>query len=677
MSPARSSRIWLSLGLVAAGALLASTSALAQGSDSCASAQGITGTGQYFFDNSVATVDGVDNGCNMGRDVWFRWTAPASATFTLSTCGGTTVDSALAVYVDNGCPNGMPLACGDDQCGLQSSAAFGATAGQDYLIRLGTWVSAGSGGTGFLTIQAGGTLGGCVDPSVGANVVAGDLDEAVAYGDVGGVSSYSLAITACNVGDEEILWVSGHGDHPVVGQNLYRLENGRFEQLGAAWVKHGFAALQRDLCCTCIPSASISALGVGCSDPYGASLNGSQQTLAPRGEVDPFTGVSSWPPGAATGVPAPSGILDRRLQVPTDAMDPALHPNALYFGEAIYAAPDDALNGHGFDNASYRPYQRTGATVQGAYVLAPTSVTERGVPALAAWAQSDPTVRLEEVRIPGEGAFWVASHARALGGGRYRYSYAIFNVNSSRGGAALAVPAGTQPGAFDMAFPRAHSGDPRSNAPWGASQVGDRVVWSAPQFQIDPNANAILWGTTYSFFFESSSPPVDAQGTLVLFRSQGGPPSVQLPIRAPRAPGAPTTSIECTPVANSGGTAGHLLPGAFSAAGNTLGLTATGLPAGSLGYVLTSRTPGFSAFPGGSSGNLCLAGSIGRYVGANARAASAAGAFSVTANLSALPQPLGPVAVQPGDTWYFQCWHRDQGPTGPTSNFTASLSVRF
>lgn len=658
-------------------ALVGSAPVFAQGSDSCASAQMISGTGQYFFDNASATSDGIDNGCDMARDVWFRWTAPSTDAYTLSTCGGTSIDSALAIYLDNGCPNGTPLACGDDQCGLQAEAVFGATAGQAYLIRLGTWLSATSGGTGFLDIHAGGTLGGCVDPTLGANVVAGDLDEALTYGAVGGTSSYALAITACNLGDQELLWASGTGDHPVVGQNLYRLENGRFEQLGASWVKHGFAALQRDLCCTCIPSASISSLGIGCSDPYGASLNGQQSTLAPRGEVDAFTGVSSWPPGAATGVPPASGILDRRLQVPTEALDPVLHPNALYFGEAIYATPDDAADGNAFDNASYRPYQRTGTTFQGAHGLAPVGVTERGLPAVAAWAAADPSVRLEEVRVPGEGAFWVASQASPVGGGRWRYSYAIFNVNSSRGAAALAVPAGFQPAAFDMTFPRAHSGDPRSNATWGASQVGDVVVWSAPQFQSDPNANAIHWGTTYSFFFESARPPVDAQGTLVLFRSQGGPSSLAIPIRAPRMPGAPVTSIECTAVVNSGGTPGVLLPGAFSAPMNTLGLTATGLPAGSVGYVLTSRQPGFAASPGGSSGNLCLSGSIGRYVGANARTASPAGAFSVTADLSALPQPLGPVAVQPGETWYFQCWHRDQGPTGPTSNFTASLAVGF
>lgn len=663
--------------LTASSAATLLAAAAAQGSDSCASAQSIGGTGQYFFDNSAATKDGVDNGCDMARDVWFRWTAPTSSAYTVSTCGATSIDSALAIYLDGACPNGSPLACGDDQCGLQSEFVFGATAGQSYLLRVGIWAFATSGGTGMLSIQEGGFLGGCVDPSAGPNVVAGDLDQAITYGDSAGTSAYAIATTACNVGDEELLWIEGNDVHPVVGHNLYRLENGRFEQLGASWVKHGFAALQRDLCCDCIPAASIAALGVGCSDPYGAALNGTQSGLGPRGEIDAFSGTFSWPPGASTGVPPASGLLARRLQVSTDAMDPSLHPSALYFAEAVYAAPDDAADGNGFDNASYRSYERTGAMVQGAFAIEPAGVTERGLPAVAAWAAVDPTVRLSEVRVPGEGAFWVASHGAQVAPGRWRYSYAIFNLNSNRAAAALAVPGGVQPGSFDMAFPLAHSGELRSNEPWGAAQVGDLVVWSAPQFQIDDHANAILWGTTYSFFYETAAPPVDTQGTLVLFRPNGGPAALTLPIRGPKASGAPDTSIACSPLANSGGTVSSLLPGTFDGAANTLGLTVTGLPAGSIGYVLTSRQPGFASLPGGSSGNLCLAGAIGRYVGANARVASAAGAFTVTADLSALPQPLGPAAVQPGETWYFQCWHRDQSPTGPTSNFTASLAASF
>lgn len=41
-----------------------------------------------------------------------------------------------------------------------------------------------------------------------------------------------------------------------------------------------------------------------------------------------------------------------------------------------------------------------------------------------------------------------------------------------------------------------------------------------------------------------------------------------------------------------------------------------------------------------------------------------------------MPRTMGFVAVQPGDIWYFQAWHRDANP-GPTSHFTDAVSVTF
>ncbi len=43
-------------------------------------------------------------------------------------------------------------------------------------------------------------------------------------------------------------------------------------------------------------------------------------------------------------------------------------------------------------------------------------------------------------------------------------------------------------------------------------------------------------------------------------------------------------------------------------------------------------------------------------------------------DLTAVPQPTGNVAVQPGDTWNFQAWYRD---IGNTNNFTDAVSVLF
>jgi hypothetical protein len=72
----------------------------------------------------------------------------------------------------------------------------------------------------------------------------------------------------------------------------------------------------------------------------------------------------------------------------------------------------------------------------------------------------------------------------------------------------------------------------------------------------------------------------------------------------------------CTAVANSTGAPAVMgAGGSSSIPANDLVLQTTNMPLNSFGYYLTSQTQGFIANPGGSQGNLCVAGSIGRYVG--------------------------------------------------------------
>jgi len=135
----------------------------------------------------------------------------------------------------------------------------------------------------------------------------------------------------------------------------------------------------------------------------------------------------------------------------------------------------------------------------------------------------------------------------------------------------------------------------------------------------------------------------------------------------------------CRPaVPNSSGCAGVLLAeGLPLAAHGSLQLGAALLPQHSFGFFLASRTQGFTAGVPNSQGHLCLAGSIGRFVGpGQIQNAGASGAFSLAIDLAALPTPTGPVTVQVGETWHFQAWFRDANPN-PTSNFTDALRVLF
>ncbi len=136
-------------------------------------------------------------------------------------------------------------------------------------------------------------------------------------------------------------------------------------------------------------------------------------------------------------------------------------------------------------------------------------------------------------------------------------------------------------------------------------------------------------------------------------------------------------STYCAPaVPNSTGVPGAVsILGSTDVAANDFKVSARNLPQGSLGYFLASTTPGLIAPVLGSAGSLCVIGSIGRGVGGGVLSAGTTGTMIGAADLSAMPQPTGAVAVQAGETWHFQLWHRDLPPTN--SNFTDAVAVTF
>ncbi len=135
----------------------------------------------------------------------------------------------------------------------------------------------------------------------------------------------------------------------------------------------------------------------------------------------------------------------------------------------------------------------------------------------------------------------------------------------------------------------------------------------------------------------------------------------------------------CTPVVNSTGVAAAMSAvGSTTVSDNSVLLAGSDLPAFAFAFFITSQVQGFAMNPGGSSGNLCLGGSIGRYVGpGQIQQAGTGGTISLGIDLTQVPQPLGFVSVAAGETWNYQAWYRDSGPTGATSNFTDGLSVTF
>jgi len=111
---------------------------------------------------------------------------------------------------------------------------------------------------------------------------------------------------------------------------------------------------------------------------------------------------------------------------------------------------------------------------------------------------------------------------------------------------------------------------------------------------------------------------------------------------------------------------------------NDVTLVATAMPPNTFGIFVVSRIQGLVLNPGGSTGNLCLGGAIGRFTGPGQILNSGAGGtFQLMLDLNAIPLPSMFVAVQPGETWNFQCWYRDTIFGFQTSNFTDGLAIRF
>jgi len=662
--------------LVLAGAL--TSVAAAQGANDCSSAQPIVGLGLFALDNTNATSDGPQACGAFGRDVWYSWVAPATANYDVTTCGNATWDTTLAVYTGV-CGSLAQLDCNDDTCSYQSTINFHAFAGTSYLIRAGSY-NGTAGGIGEIGISgSGGTGGTCNNPATGPDVIVGAIPNISNYGSIGGTGAYSLGTTSCNTGTAELNWIASINQHPVIGQNIYREENGRFEQVGMSWLKHGFTALQQNLCCSCNSSGTGSRLGVGCSDPYGSGLNGSQSGLGPRFQVNAFTGDYSYPYFQQ----GQSGdTVFKRIQVQNDDVSPTLHPDATYYGEAQYITPDDAAAGNGFNNVPWTRLSRPGSTTGGAWRLSISGSTHREESAMRAWAASDPNVIIEDVNVAGEGQFIAGSNVVDNLDGTWTYNYAIFNNNSDFSGQSFSIPFGQNVvvTAVGMSFPLYHSGEPYTNVDWTPTVSANAVTWETETHAMNQDANALRWGTTYSFWFTADSAPEIKAASLGLFKP-GNPGAQTIGLEGPKditTSGPPVITNYCVSNPNITGQKSRILASNVDVVARTMQLDAFDMTPNAFGYFIASLDSGFVANPGGSLGHLCLGGSIGRGVGGGVVNSGANGAIMVIADLDNIPTPTGSTVVMAGDTWHFQAWHRDISSLGfATSNFTDGVRVFF
>lgn len=360
----------------------------------------------------------------------------------------------------------------------------------------------------------------------GANapdLIVGDIMDYLKYGTSGGLSSYAFGTVSCNVGTAELTWSAGTNNHPVISGTVYRLKDGVLEQLGINWLKHGFATLNQNLCGTCQPTNG-TRLGIGCSDPYTASLNGLQASLGPRTDVNAYNGFFPYPPTKNSA----GGVLGGRTQLPNVDIDPALNSTARYFVEAHYIHPEDsALIGNGDNNVSYREIDfLNGSAPWSVSFVAPTV---RTTTVIEGWAAIDPTVTLTEISFPNDGSLFLGCKVIQLSPNLWKYVYVLYNRDSDRGVRAFGIPVAVNSTIGSRTFRDVayHSGETVLGTDWTAMDgpilgVPRALGWVTGSAAQNPNNNGLRWGTAYTMTFTSDRAPVAGRAVVQSFKPGAG-----------------------------------------------------------------------------------------------------------------------------------------------------------
>jgi hypothetical protein len=404
----------------------------------------------------------------------------------------------------------------------------------------------------------------------GPDVIVGELIGLVQMdpGAVNGQVGLALGTDACNKGTENVDWLAEPDNrHPFIPQNFYRMSGGadnteRFEQIGQSWGKHAFAAASSNTCGFGCNGVGGDHLGSGCSDAYGAGLNGNQFGIGSRAWVDPFTG--NFPSGFAADDHTGHNhdVTSHRILVETNDLIPAQNQGATYFAEAQYVVEHEYTwcqthpgQCNMYNNVSYQQQSVSGGPTN--FNFSPAGATVREQPAIMAWTGA--TVNEGEPDPGNDGIFWVGYKVTGPNAGVWHYEYAVYNQNLDRAIQSFEVVYPSfSPVLSNVGFhaPPQHPGFAQdgtqnnagySSEPWLFTKDFASATWNCETFVQNQNANAIRFGTLYNFRFDSDAPPAETTANIGFFKT-GSPISVkvQAPLQSDATP-TPTATATVTP----------------------------------------------------------------------------------------------------------------------------------
>jgi len=368
----------------------------------------------------------------------------------------------------------------------------------------------------------------------------------VAYqGRQGGTDRIKVAPSATlkNVAFGDAVWVpkfssipqyiaEPRDQHPFLVWNMYRLNDGRIEQLGASGVKHAFLTLNFECTINC---GSNQILWPGCEDVYSSGTNDSNSNQGPREDILAadglfFSSPSFFDPDGVGSQTNNAGSFENRLMI--NEADLSV-PSADYFLDAWYVVMHDIDIWNSMGYHSIDPSQ-----LGSAWTFGPLGPFVRDTP-LSEWIPfpaTDPNDSHVSVVIDGptpdavypanqpDGHFRVLARAEDQGDGTWLYRYAVMNFDFDQGFNQFEIP--LPEGAVVSST---YMGGPYDvlTTPWNVAVDDTAVRFTAP------SGDKLPWFTLYNFEVTVDQAPADPAAVALepFTESRGRPGDDHIPAR--------------------------------------------------------------------------------------------------------------------------------------------------
>ena len=317
---------------------------------------------------------------------------------------------------------------------------------------------------------------------------------------------------------------SPQDQHPFLVWNMYRIADGRIQQLGSSGVKHAFLTINSN--CT-IDCGSGNVLWPGCEDVYSSGTNNSNFNQGPREDVLPAEGLffsagSFFDPDRTGDQTNDSTTWQNRLMVDENELQT---PDATYFLDSWYVVQYDIdiWNSMGFHEINPSPSGN-------GWSFGPLGPFTEG-PVLDQWIEfgsMSPLQAHESIVVASEtpdapypgnmpqGHLRVLVDAIETSPGVWRYNYAIQNFDFTRAINQLRIPLPDSAQLFDTFF-YSPEVDGVVGDDWTVSRDNDQLVFDAPA------NNHLRWFSLYNFEIETNAVPGSDEVRLI--PAQAGFPS--------------------------------------------------------------------------------------------------------------------------------------------------------